>query len=336
MEEPDPTPTPTPTLHTNESSSHHHREEHKPSGNARHPNLPGSNSKPSKGKSKSTNAPKLGTIGGLTTPSTPRSASPDSKANDSSASQPQRKSKPKPKPSGTLGTKESEHNPTDTKPPPTKSNSRRRQGREKLDGGTADASNSGPRRQEKEVEPPHEEPRVDSGPTHGSAHAEASQLERSTPRRRRQGNFDRKLTTADDKPRREERHANPARGKYWVDYAVDDLTSRLTHDLRTFPYLDCIICYNPIRPLQPTWSCSPSSPIVPAEPVQGAQYCWVTLHLKCVRSWASKNIADTLQAYKARGENKPGDWLCIGCRARRSIEPSSYRYVRRLSASIHY
>jgi hypothetical protein len=51
----------------------------------------------------------------------------------------------------------------------------------------------------KETEPPHEEPRVDSGPIHGSADAELSPLEHGTPRRKRQGNFDRKLTTADDR-----------------------------------------------------------------------------------------------------------------------------------------
>jgi transcriptional repressor NF-X1 len=108
---------------------------------------------------------------------------------------------------------------------------------------------------------------------------------------------------------------------------VDDLTSKLIHDLRTSPYLDCVVCYNPIRPLQPTWSCSPNSPITLLEGTQEAQYCWVTSHLKCVRSWASKSITDTRNAYEARGENKPGEWSCIGCRAKRTIEPSTYRYA---------
>ena len=333
MEEPDHTPTP----HTNESSGHYRRGGHKPPRNLGHPSLPRSDPKPSNDKPKLTDAHKSGTIGSHTTPSTPRSASPDSKAEDSPASRSQRKRKPKPEPSDTLSTKESERIPGDAKPPPTKSDFRQRQSRKRPAGDIADASGSKPPRRGKEVEPPHEEPGVDSGPIHDSADVDLPPLEHDAPRRKRQGNFDRRLTAADDKPRREERHANPPRGKYWVDYAADDLASRLIHDLRTSPYLDCIICYNPIRPLQPTWSCSPSSPIVPAEVVQGAQYCWVTLHLKCVRSWASKNIADTLQAYKARGENKPGDWLCIGCRAKRLIEPSPYKYVRlRLFISIHY
>ena len=332
MEEPDPSP----TLHTSQPSGHHHRKGRKPPGNPKHPDLPRSDLNPPKDKPKPSSAPNLGTTGGRTTPSTPRSASPDNKANDSSTSQPQRKRKPKLKPSGTPGVKEPERYPGDAKPPPTRSNFRQRRGREKLDDGAADASDSKPRRREKETEPRREEPRVNPGLIHGSAEAELSPPEHGTARRKRQGNFDHKLTAADDKPRREERHTYPDRGKYGIDYAADDLTSRLIHDLRTFPYLDCIICYNPIRPMQPTWTCSPGSPTAPAEGVQGAQFCWVTLHLKCVRSWASKSIADTQQAYKVRGENKPGDWLCIGCRAKRTLEPSSYRYVRRLSTSTLY
>lgn len=326
MEEPDPSPTP----HTNESSGHHNRKGRKPSGNPRHPSLPRSDSKPSKDKPKSGNAPKSSTIGGHITPSTPRSASPDSKANDSSASHPQRKRKPKT--SGTPGGEESGRNRAATKPQPIKSGSRQRRSRERFDGGTPDTSGSRLPRRGKEAEPRSEEPRVDPGPIHDSADAELSPPEHGTPRRKRRGNLDRQLTGAGDKPHQEGHRANPSRGKYWVDYAADDLTSKLIHDLRTHPYLECAICYNPIRPLQPTWSCSPSSPNAPTEGVQGVRYCWVTLHLKCVRSWASKSIAETLQAYKARGENRPGDWLCIGCRAKRTIEPSSYRCVRHLSA----
>ena len=326
MEEPDLSLTP----HPIESPGHRHRKGHKPSGNSRRPNLPRSGSDPLKDKPKSSNTQKFSTTRGGTTSSTPRSASPDNKANDSSALQPQQKSKPK------SSTKKSVHNSADAKPPSTRSDSRQRRSRERLDGGTADASNSKPPPREEETEPHHKEPGVDSEPIHDSAGAELLLLEHGAPRRKRRGNVDRKLTAADDKPPREERRANPERGKYWVDYAADDLTSRLTRDLRTSPYLDCIICYNPIRPLQPTWSCSHSSPIAPTEDVQGTQYCWVTLHLKCVRSWASKSIADTLKAHKVRGENKPGDWLCIGCRAKREIEPSSYRYVRHLPAPIHH
>ncbi|KAL1943906.1 hypothetical protein VTO73DRAFT_3724 [Trametes versicolor] len=40
----------------------------------------------------------------------------------------------------------------------------------------------------------------------------------------------------------------------------DDLTSRLTYDLSTPPYPDCLICFAPITPAQATWSCSPSHP----------------------------------------------------------------------------
>lgn len=326
MEEPDPSLAP----HKNQSSSRHRIN---PPGNHRHHDLPQSDSGPSRGKPKSSNAQKLSTIGGRTTPSTPRPASPDSKGNDSSTSQ--RKSRPKPKPNGTSGIKESARNPAGTNPPPTKSDSRQPRSREKLDGDATDATDPKQPRREKETKPCQDESRVDSGSIHGSVDAELPLPEHGA-RRKRRGNFDRKLTTADDTPRREEHRANPVRGKYWVDYTADDLTSKLIHDLRTSPYLDCIICYNPIRPLQSTWSCSPTSPIAATEEIQGTQYCWVTLHLKCVRSWASKSISDTLQAYKARGENKPGDWLCIGCRAKRMIEPSSYGCVHCLFTPIYY
>lgn len=325
MEEPDPSLTP----HTNHSSRQHNRKGHKPSGNPGHSNLPRSDPNLSKNKPKSRNTSRLDAIGGRTTP---RSASPDSKANDSSASQSQRKSGPKPKLSNTPGTNNSERSTVGTKPPSTKSDSRRRRTRENPNGGTTDASDSKLPREEG-TGPHHGGPSVHSGPIHESADAEPSPLELVTTRRKRGGNFDRKLTAAGAGSRREERRANTDRGKYSIDPAADDLTSRLIHDLRTPPYLECIICYNPIRPLQPTWSCSPSSPIASTEGIQGVQYCWVTLHLKCVRSWASKSTTDTLQAYKARGENRPGDWLCIGCRAKRTIEPTSYRYVHHLSAS---
>jgi hypothetical protein len=327
MEEPDTSPTP----HTNESSPHHHRNERKPSGQPRHPRNPRNNSKRSRDNPHSTDGPKLDTAGGQATPSTLRSTSPDSKADDSSTPQPRQKSKPKPKPrpSSTSDTKEPGLNSANKKPPPNKSDFKQRRNQEKPDGGTTDASESKPLRRGKKTAPGHKEPSVDSEPIHDSADAEPPPLKQGPPRQKRRGNFDGKLTTGDAEPHREERRINPDREKYWVDYASDDLTTRLTRDLRTSPYLDCAICFNPIRPQQPTWSCSPNTPIVSTEGSQQVQYCWATLHLKCVRSWASKSIADVRQAYGARGEDKPGEWSCIGCRAKRTIEPSSYRYTFR-------
>ena len=324
MEEPGTLPTP----RTDESSPNHHRDEQKSSGQPRHPRNPRNNSNRSRNNPHLADGPKLDTAGGRATPSTPRSTSPDSKANDSSTLQPRRKSKPKPKPTDISGIQESGRSSPNKKPPPNRSGSKQRRNQEKPDGVTTDASESKPLRRGKKTAPSHKEPGVDSEPAQDSA-AEPPSLKQEPPRQKRRGKFDGRLTTGDAEPHREEHRINPDRERYWVDYRSDDLVTRLIRDLRTSPYLDCAICFNPIRPQQPTWSCSPSAPIASTEGSQQAQYCWATLHLKCVRSWASKSIADVRRAYEARGEDKPGEWSCIGCRAKRMVEPSSYRYVFR-------
>ncbi|KAG2140668.1 hypothetical protein DEU56DRAFT_885849 [Suillus clintonianus] len=101
----------------------------------------------------------------------------------------------------------------------------------------------------------------------------------------------------------------------------DDLTSTLTRALSTHPYPDCPICFNPIRPEQPTWSCSSS------DPSENLQCCWTTFHLKCIRAWASKSVKDLQDAWRARGEERTGEWRCPGCQAKREHVPSNYRQV---------
>ncbi|TFK47511.1 hypothetical protein OE88DRAFT_1720598 [Heliocybe sulcata] len=108
----------------------------------------------------------------------------------------------------------------------------------------------------------------------------------------------------------------------------DDLTSTLIHNLRTPPYPDCPICFSAINPFQPTWSCSPSIPIAAAEGEdkenENMQCCWTTFHLKCIRSWASKSVKDMAEAWRARGEDRKGEWRCPGCQAKRLTVPSGY------------
>ncbi|KAG1729490.1 uncharacterized protein EDB91DRAFT_1159352 [Suillus paluster] len=99
---------------------------------------------------------------------------------------------------------------------------------------------------------------------------------------------------------------------------ADDLTSTLTHALSTHPYPDCPICFNSIRPEQPTWSCSFS------DPSENLQCCWTTFHLKCIRAWASKSVKDLEDAWRIRGEERTGEWRCPGCQAKRERVPSSY------------
>lgn len=294
------------------------------------PQRPSDNLEHSKDIPKPSNALNLDAAGGRATPSTPRSASPDSRANDSSTPRPRRETKPKPRPNSTPDVRDSKRNPIDAKPSLNKPDSRQWQSQGKLDGGTTDASDSKPpRRRGNRNKTAHasKETNVNPETANDSADAKPPSLGRDPPRRRKQGKVDGKLTTGDVEPRQEERHVNPNREKYRVDRAADDLTSRLIRDLRTPPYLDCAICFNPIRPHERTWSCSPSTPVVPTGDSQHPQYCWVTLHLKCIRSWALKSIADLREAHKARGEDKPGEWLCTGCRAKRTIEPSSYMYA---------
>ncbi|KIL58249.1 hypothetical protein M378DRAFT_27649 [Amanita muscaria Koide BX008] len=106
----------------------------------------------------------------------------------------------------------------------------------------------------------------------------------------------------------------------------DDLTSTLIKSLSTRPYPDCSICFSPIHPAQPTWSCSPAIPQVTSDgDATRPQYCWNTFHLKCIRSWAEKSVKELEEAWRNRGEmDKRGEWRCPGCQARREIVPTGY------------
>jgi transcriptional repressor NF-X1 len=99
--------------------------------------------------------------------------------------------------------------------------------------------------------------------------------------------------------------------------AGDDLTSVLIFSLSTPPFPECMICFNPIRPEQPTWSCSPREE-------KEAQSCWNTFHLKCIQPWAEKNVKDIEEAWRARGEERKGEWRCPGCQSKREIVPRKY------------
>lgn len=151
------------------------------------------------------------------------------------------------------------------------------------------------------------------------------------PRHRRDQKFNPNLTDASPKPPREQ-HKSHQSGKYHAPSQKDDLTSRLIHEIRTHPYPDCAICFNSIHPAQPTWSCSPTSSIAIdgqialAADAETSQCCWITLHLKCVRSWASKSVKEVADALRARGEEAgESAWLCPACRTKRSSVPSGYK-----------
>ncbi|KIJ55328.1 hypothetical protein M422DRAFT_73278 [Sphaerobolus stellatus SS14] len=97
-----------------------------------------------------------------------------------------------------------------------------------------------------------------------------------------------------------------------------DLTTRLIYALRTPPFPDCPICFNPLHPAQPTWSCSLSEEV--------SSCCWATFHLKCVREWARKSVKDVKDAFVARGQiGEEGYWRCPGCQTKRTYAPRTYQ-----------
>jgi transcriptional repressor NF-X1 len=108
----------------------------------------------------------------------------------------------------------------------------------------------------------------------------------------------------------------------------NDLTSTLIHALSTPPYPDCPICFAAIHPAQPTWSCSPSHNTRASDDDSNenvsSQCCWTTFHLKCIRSWASKSVKEITDAWRARGEERPGEWRCPGCQSKREHVPNGY------------
>ncbi|KAI0311010.1 hypothetical protein OF83DRAFT_1069553, partial [Amylostereum chailletii] len=111
----------------------------------------------------------------------------------------------------------------------------------------------------------------------------------------------------------------------------DDLTTILTRELSTAPYADCPICFAAIHPNQPSWSCSPSSPTHPSaddndsgRQPETAQCCWTTFHLKCIQPWALKSVKDIEEAWRARGEERKGEWRCPGCQLKRETIPRIY------------
>ncbi|KII84629.1 hypothetical protein PLICRDRAFT_117694 [Plicaturopsis crispa FD-325 SS-3] len=138
----------------------------------------------------------------------------------------------------------------------------------------------------------------------------------------RRGKFNPGLSTPTSAPSTLEPSRVGEGHRYGGGGGPDDLTSSLIRALSTAPYPDCPICFAALHPAQPTWSCSPSSS---RDNVETAQCCWTTFHLKCIRSWAGKSVKELADAWRARGEDRPGEWRCPGCQAKRLIVPNGYR-----------
>ncbi|TRM63412.1 hypothetical protein BD626DRAFT_568818 [Schizophyllum amplum] len=80
---------------------------------------------------------------------------------------------------------------------------------------------------------------------------------------------------------------------------------------RSLPRLPHLLLLHSLA--QPIWSCSPNLIVI----TEGeAQYCWTIFHSKCIRSWASKSVKETTEFWRARTQDKPGDWRCSRAGAR--------------------
>lgn len=187
---------------------------------------------------------------------------------------------------------------------------------------------------------------IDDSKNGGGSESKTTHPEGGKPRRG--GRFNAGLTepkpSSDSAPATKPSVKYRSRKTHPAEAVADDLTSIFIHALRTPPYPDCPICFSAIHPAQPTWSCSPSIPIVRADNTSAndQQYCWTTFHVKCIGSWASKSVKDVTDAWRARGEEgRKGDWRCPGCQAKRESVPSGYwyahfRHVQREKHSLSY
>ena len=224
---------------------------------------------------------------------------------------------------------------------------RDRKSREGISDGDAPRPEKGGSKRSGKPREPRRQP-VEGTPTDGATQPETDEKQPDKPPGRSKGKgraarFQRDLTEP-SRPAAWEAKEEPSSStsRYHRDLPkADDLTSRLTRELSVRPYADCLICFAAIHPMQPTWSCSPLLPIsaatddedggksgnVPPRAAESAQCCWTTFHLKCIRSWAEKSVRDLEAAWRARGEERKGEWRCPGCQSKRSAIPASYWYV---------
>ncbi|KAF8909061.1 hypothetical protein CPB85DRAFT_1308246 [Mucidula mucida] len=130
-------------------------------------------------------------------------------------------------------------------------------------------------------------------PTEGAADSSAQPQPKTSRRPRFNGGLTGPSEGGSSHSHRKEKYKLP-------DASADDLTSTLIRSLSVAPYADCPICFSSIHPAQPTWSCSPTMPVIDEDP----QYCWTTFHLKCIRSWSEKSYKEIKEAWRARCQGK--------------------------------
>lgn len=98
---------------------------------------------------------------------------------------------------------------------------------------------------------------------------------------------------------------------------IPDLTAKLMNTLKSPPYAECVICFAPIIPQQPTWACTVSE--------ETNRCCWGVFHNKCIVAWSKKSMQETKAAFQARNEDRDGEWRCPGCQTVRTQAPGQYK-----------
>jgi transcriptional repressor NF-X1 len=162
---------------------------------------------------------------------------------------------------------------------------------------------------------------------------EGSRPPRNFPQRRKWGKFNAELTdpaSSVNLPAPSSQRTIDILPSYSiVPPGKSDLATTLIHGLCTPPYSECPICFNAILPTQPTWSCSPSFVARDGKDDANVQCCWATFHFHCVKSWATKSIKEIVDAWRARGEERNGEWRCPACQLKRQSVPSGYWCVQK-------
>lgn len=69
---------------------------------------------------------------------------------------------------------------------------------------------------------------------------------------------------------------------------IPDLTAKLMDTLKAPPYAECVICFGPIIPQQPTWACTVSE--------ETNRCCWGVFHNKCIVAWSKKSTCSNSEA----------------------------------------
>jgi transcriptional repressor NF-X1 len=121
--------------------------------------------------------------------------------------------------------------------------------------------------------------------------------------------------------------------------SIPDLTAKLMDTLKAPPYAECVICFAPIIPQQPIWTCTVSE--------ETNRCCWGVFHNKCIVAWSKKSefrimfqrsiltlkigMQETKAAFQARNEDRDGEWRCPGCQTVRTMAPGQYKLANTTS-----